>query len=247
MLAYDDLGSGQVIVFLHGLGSRKEAWKPQHVLSEQFRLIIPDLRGHGETKLDTDFTMENYAKDVIELLDYLEIRHAYFCGLSLGGMVAQEIYKQKPHMVLGLILANTTSYVPTYLANKIINKTGKAVKEYSQEQIVEYIARKNIYDNDYLEEAKEAFLIRDCFVESAKAPIGVNYYPILLSIRKPTLLISSLYDQVLPIINQYYMRCYLPFSSRIEYLKSGHLSNVEQKEKFNSIILDFMKKELVIC
>jgi pimeloyl-ACP methyl ester carboxylesterase len=246
MLAYNDLGSGTTIVMLHGLGSRKEAWKPQHVLSEQFRLIIPDLRGHGETKLDTDFTMENYAKDVIELLDSLKIKCAYFCGLSLGGMVAQEIYKHRPSMVLGLILANTTSYVPTYLANKIINKTGKAVKEYSQEQIVEYIARKNVNDDSYLEEAREAFLIRDCFVESAKAPVGVNYYPTLLSIRKPTLLISSLYDQVLPIINQYYMKCALPFSSRIEYLRSGHLSNVEQKEQFNSIILDFMKKELVI-
>lgn len=246
MLAYDDLGNGTVIVMLHGLGSRKEAWKPQHVLSEHFRLIIPDLRGHGETELDTDFTMENYAKDVIELLDSLEVKHAYFCGLSLGGMVAQEIYKHRPEMVLGLILANSTSYVPTYLARKIIAKTGKAVKEHSQEQIVEYIARKNIHDDSFLEEAKEAFLIRDCFVESAKAPVGVNYFPTMLSVRKPVVLISGIYDQVLPIINQYYMKCVCPFSTRIEYLRSGHLSNIEQKEKFNSIIFDFMRKELVI-
>lgn len=246
MLAYNDLGNGQAIIFLHGLGSRKEAWKPQYVLAEHFRLIMPDLRGHGETELDTDFTMKNYAKDVIELLDSLEVKHAYFCGLSLGGMVAQEIYKHRPKMVLGLILANTTSYVPTYLAEKIVDKTGKAIENYSREQIIEYMAKKNIANDSYLEEAKEAFLIRDCFVESAKAPIGINYFPTLLSIRKPVLLISGLYDQVLPIINQYYMKCALPFNSRIEYLQSGHLSNLEQKEQFNSIILDFMKKELVI-
>lgn len=246
MLAYDDLGNGTVIVMLHGLGSRKEAWKPQHVLSEQFRLVIPDLRGHGETEIDTDFTMENYALDVIELLEHLEIKSAYFCGLSLGGMVAQEIYKHRPKMVLGLILANSTSYVPTYLARKIINKTSKAIEEYSKEQIIEYMAKKNVYNDDYLEEAKEAFLIRDCFIESAKAPVGVNYFPTLLSVRKPVVLISGLYDQVLPIINQYYMKCVCPFSTRVEYLKSGHLSNIEQSEKFNSIILDFMKKELVI-
>jgi pimeloyl-ACP methyl ester carboxylesterase len=52
--------------------------------------------------MSDDITIENMAKDVIELLD----ESAYICGLSLGGIVAQEIYKQAPDKVKGLILAN---------------------------------------------------------------------------------------------------------------------------------------------
>ncbi|WP_071393168.1 alpha/beta fold hydrolase [Bacillus tuaregi] len=93
MLAYHDIGSGIPLVLIHGLGSRKEAWKPQYELAARYRLIIPDLRGHGETSFNDSFTMQNFAKDIRNLIEYLRIPDAFICGLSLGGMVAQELYK----------------------------------------------------------------------------------------------------------------------------------------------------------
>ena len=89
---------------------------PQHELANRYRLVIPDLRGHGETEMNEGITVKNFALDIIELLEYLEIPSAFICGLSLGGIVAQELYKQRPDLVKGLILSNTTSYVPGYIS-----------------------------------------------------------------------------------------------------------------------------------
>jgi 3-oxoadipate enol-lactonase len=128
MLSYNDLGTGTPIVLIHGLGSKKEAWIPQHELANRYRLIIPDLRGHGETIMNEDLTIKNFALDIINLLEYLKISSAFICGLSLGGIVAQELYKQRPEIVRGLILSNTTSYIPFFLANGIIHLSNQLLQ-----------------------------------------------------------------------------------------------------------------------
>lgn len=240
MLAYTDIGSGKALVLIHGLGSRKEAWTPQRILAEKFRLIILDLRGHGETELDEDISMKNFALDVINLLKHLGIERAHICGISLGGMVAQEIYKQQPDMVEGLILANTTSYIMPCFANILVEKTRIFLKDGSKDDLVSVIAKESINNQEYIQEAKDAFIIRDSYIESAKAPIGINYFPTLATIDKPILLISGKHDSVVPMFNQSLMYWFSQFGKRIEYLESGHLSNIEQKEKFNNLIIDFI-------
>ena len=73
-------GEGIPVVFIHGLGSRKEAWIPQHELANKYRLVIPDLRGHGETEMNEGITLKNFALDVIELLEHLDIPQHLYVG-----------------------------------------------------------------------------------------------------------------------------------------------------------------------
>ncbi len=239
MLKYNDLGSGMPVVFIHGLGSRKEAWVPQHELANKYRLVIPDLRGHGETEMNEGITVKNFALDVIELLEHLEIPAAFICGLSLGGIVAQELYRQRPDLVKGLILSNTTSYVPSILANKIINENTKLLQK-SDQDLVDAIVTKGLYDIVYKDEAKKAFHIRDTYLESAKAPIGINYFSLLPSIRKPVLLIGSTHDKVTPSVNIYIMKSLIRQAQSAILKNTGHLSNIEQKELFNKYVTDFI-------
>lgn len=237
MLAYDDLGSGDVIVLIHGLGSRKEYWGPQYELAQNYRLIIPDLRGHGGTKNDKNITIQNFAKDIVHLLEYLKIDQAYFCGLSLGGIVAQELYKQRPDMVNGLILANTASYIPFWLASGILFN---AMENYRKKDFIAQVAKRGLYNKSFAEEAMKGFLIRSCYMEAAKAPVGINYTPVLLGITKPVLLIGGTHDKVTPLINMCYMQFFLKDPKKL-VLDSGHLSNFEQREKFNSGIHCFIQ------
>lgn len=239
MLKYNDLGTGIPVVFIHGLGSRKEAWIPQHELANRYRLVIPDLRGHGETEMNEGLTVKNFALDIIELMESLDIPSAFICGLSLGGIVAQELYKQRPDLVRGLILCNTTSYIPAILANKIINESSKLLKK-SEYDLVEHIVTKGLYDTVYKEEAKKAFYIRDTYLESAKAPIGINYFSLLPSIRKPVLLIGSTHDKVTPFANIYIMKALIRQANSAILKNTGHLSNIEQKELFNKYVTDFI-------
>jgi 3-oxoadipate enol-lactonase len=240
MLAYKDIGKGIPIVMIHGLGSKKEAWWPQHELANQFRLILPDLRGHGETALDQDLSVKNFALDVIHLLDYLHIPSAFICGLSLGGIVAQEIYRQQPEKVSGLILANTTSYIPTLTYNSIRYSHG--LIQHDKQRLLTLIVKNSLYNHAYQEEAKEIFHLRDTYIQCAKAPVGINYYHVLPTIKKPVLLIGSTHDRVTPLINLVTMRYFIRDSQTVYFNHTGHLSNLEKKEPFNQAISDFLKK-----
>ncbi|MBZ5751644.1 MULTISPECIES: alpha/beta fold hydrolase [Metabacillus] len=239
MLSYNDLGTGTPIVLIHGLGSKKEAWIPQHELANRYRLIIPDLRGHGETIMNEDLTIKNFALDIINLLEYLKISSAFICGLSLGGIVAQELYKQRPEIVRGLILSNTTSYIPFFLANGIIHLSNQLLQT-DQQKLIDQIVKAALYDNSYQKEARKAFHIRDTYIKSAKAPIGINYYSFLPFIKKPVLLIGSTHDKVTPSINIYLMKLFIRDARLSIFRNTGHLSNIEKKDLFNKHLHDFI-------
>ncbi|AZV43608.1 beta-ketoadipate enol-lactone hydrolase [Peribacillus asahii] len=238
MLSYTELGKGTPVVFLHGLGSNSKAWIPQHELSDKYRLIAVDLRGHGSTEINYNLTVKNFASDIIKLLEHLDIQSAVICGLSLGGIVAQEVYKQRPDMVLGLILANTCSYVPPILAYGIVKESERHIRDGT---LIDHVLDRGLHNQAYREEARNAFLIRDTYLESANAATGLNYFPLLHKIRVPTLLIGSTNDKVTPVINTYTMRMFIKNVRSVILSDTGHLSNIEQSEKFNQSIREFME------
>lgn len=238
MLSYTDIGHGTPLVLIHGLGQTKLAWERQHSLSSKYRLIIPDLRGHGETKIDGEITIKNFAKDVIELLEYLKIKKAYICGLSLGGIVAQEIDRQRSDMIRGLILSNTTSYVPPFALALV----WEASQNYRKSGFIKAVADRGLYNKDYLEESMNTFEITDSYIDCAKAPIGISYYLHLMTVNKPILLIGAENDMVTPLINMY-MTESVCRNVEVKVLKEcGHLSNIEKYKEFNKIIKKFIDK-----
>ncbi|WP_428910198.1 alpha/beta fold hydrolase [Niallia sp. Krafla_26] len=241
MIVYQDIGKGIPIVFIHGLGSKKEAWEPQHELASHYRLIIPDIRGHGETAIDRDITVKNFALDIIHLLDYLQIPSAYICGLSLGGIIAQEIFWQRPEKVSGLILANTTSYIPVLLSYHSIQRS-KQLMMHSKERLRTRIVQTALYNQSFKEEALNGFQIRDTYIDCAKAPIGINYFSILPIIHKPVLLIGGRHDRVTPFLNMVMMGNLIRHSQTILFENTGHLSNIEQKEAFNEAVDQFLQR-----
>jgi pimeloyl-ACP methyl ester carboxylesterase len=240
MLNYIDIGSGKPLILIQGLGQRYDkAWQPQYELAEKYRLIIPSLRGHFGSDIDEDITVENMASDIIELLEErLHIESAFVLGLSLGGIVAQELYKQRPDMVEGLILSNTTFLIPSIFVNSIVKESEKLFYE-DKNKLIEQIANKGLRDKSYIQEAINTFYLRDTYLESAKSGMDRNYINTLLQINKPTLLIGSTWDEVTPTYNTFMMKWIIK-SSEISILNSGHLSNIECREQFNNRIREFI-------
>lgn len=113
-IPYLRMGAGEPLVFIHGLGEVKEGWSSQFEFAEKYDLIIPDLRGHGEYLTNEEISIPNFAHDVICLLKGLGLKSAHICGLSMGGMVAQEIYRQAPDMCRSLVLVSTFHYAPKH-------------------------------------------------------------------------------------------------------------------------------------
>src|ERR671910_2963832 len=98
---------GQTVVLLHGATLDHRAWAPQvEALQDRFRLVVPDLRAHGESTGSFDF--EAAVGDVFALLDALPAGRVVLVGLSLGGNLAQEVVRRAPERVPALVVADAT-------------------------------------------------------------------------------------------------------------------------------------------
>src|SRR5438093_13182896 len=103
---YEEHGSGEPLLLIMGLGANAEGWYGQvPAFSREFRLIAFDNRGAGRSeKPNEPYTMRQLADDAAGLLDALEIGSAHVFGVSLGGMIAQELVLSHPPRVRALVL-----------------------------------------------------------------------------------------------------------------------------------------------
>lgn len=105
-VAYVDEGRGEVLLLLHGMAGSSQTWRSViKPLSRQFRVIAPDLPGHGEsTKPRSDYSLGAFAALLRDLLDELGVSRATIVGHSLGGGVAMQLLYQHPDYAQRLIL-----------------------------------------------------------------------------------------------------------------------------------------------
>lgn len=110
-IAYDDSGSGPVIVFAHCLGGSRAIWAPLIArLHDRYRCIAYDLRGQGDSETTPGpYSMAQLAADGLELLDALAVERCVFAGVSMGGMVAQQLALLAPQRLSALILADAAA------------------------------------------------------------------------------------------------------------------------------------------
>lgn len=111
---YEEYGAGKPLLLLHGFGGCSQNWHPFTAkLSEHYRLIIVDLRGHGHSTNPTDrFTHREAARDVYLLLEKLGINHFSAMGMSSGGMTLLHMATSQPGHIDSMVLISTTSYFP---------------------------------------------------------------------------------------------------------------------------------------
>lgn len=233
------------MLLIHGLGNRIELWEPQFMLSEHFRLIIPELRGHGESPITEGLTVENFADDILDLLDNLGVDSVHICGFSLGGIIAQEFYKKNGTRVRSMVLCNTFFYIPTIFALPHHKKSKKMLFEMTSDEYSEKAAKSSIYNIGNLSifaKAHRAFKIRkDSYLEATKAAYGHNYMAVLRKINIPTLIVASKNDRIAPYNVSRFMKFFIPKSQFISFDKTGHLINVEKSAEFNEALMKFLK------
>lgn len=105
-LYYIEEGSGEPLVLIHSGGMSSEEWQ-RHipVLAKNFRVIAPDLQGHGKSPMRGEkLTIHDMARDVLELLDDIGIEHAHVAGSSMGGATALQLTLFEPARVNRLVL-----------------------------------------------------------------------------------------------------------------------------------------------
>ena len=107
----------ETVLLLHSLGTQAAIWESTaEALSSRYRIICPDLRGHGLSDVTPGpYSVESLADDMLALLDALSVAEAHVAGISLGGMVAQSLASRAPQRVRSLTLLDTALSIPPAL------------------------------------------------------------------------------------------------------------------------------------
>jgi len=111
---YEERGSGEPLLLLHGFGGCASEWTPfADALSQDYRVIMVDLRGHGwSTNPANTFTMRQSGEDIAALLDKLGIQKTRAIGISAGGMTLLHLATRHPERVEAMVLIGASTHFP---------------------------------------------------------------------------------------------------------------------------------------
>ena len=250
-MAYTDTGLGRPIVLIHGYPFNRTLWNEQvAALSSSYRVIVPDLRGFGESEAsEGTATMNRMAQDVAELMDHLEIPQAVIAGLSMGGYVALAFYKQFPSRVRALVLADTRAQADTEEAKQTRAQHAEKALAEGMAGIADAMLP-NLLSPDTVSKRPEIVKgVRDMMLKTkpegaAAALRGMaerdDQTSLLSNITVPTLILVGAEDAITPAADSEKMHEAISTSSLVVLENAGHVSNLEQTEEFNQTLMAFL-------
>lgn len=235
-LAYERRGNGTPLVLLHGFPLDHHLWdEVVPLLSDTFELIIPDLRGFGNSStVDSFYAMEDFAADVAALLDQLEIQKAAIVGHSMGGYVALAFARLYPERVTGLGLVSSQA-----LADAPDRKEGryKSAAEVADKGIASVVAAMTpkFTSNERLQEfAKQSMEKQQpaAYIGALKAMAErVDSTPLLSSFDFPVVIVHGDADSLIPIDRAREVKAAIPQAHLTEVSGAGHMPMVESPEQ----------------
>jgi 3-oxoadipate enol-lactonase len=251
-MAYTDSGIGRPVVLIHGYPFNRSLWSEQIIaLSQSYRVIVPDLRGFGETdSTEGPATMNRMAQDVVELMDQLEIPRAVIGGLSMGGYVALAFYKQFPSRVRSLILADTRAQADTEEGKQTRAQQAEKALSEGMAGIADAMLPKLLTPDTVSKRPEIVMHVRDMMLKTkpegaAAALRGMaereDQTPLLSQISAPTLIIVGAEDAITPVADSETMHRAVPDSRLVVLENAGHVSNLERTEQFNDALLEFLR------
>jgi len=265
---YEIKGEGFPLVMIQGLGSSLEWWAPGLIdgLSKMFKLILFDNRGAGRTDVsDKKYTVKLLADDTAGLMDAIGIYRAYILGISMGGMIAQELILSYPQKVEKLILCSTGT---KWCFSQEVSRIFATVTELSQEKLTETILALKLasnFPNDFVRKRplviflftsdfvrKHPALVDRLFSRAAKHPIskegwnrqldaihGFNSHERLKNIKVPTLVLHGRKDVEIPPENALILARSIPNAKLVYLEKSAHCL-VEEMTEVTTILAEFL-------
>ena len=247
-----DVGQGSPILFVHGFPLDHSMWREQVAdLSLDFRCVVPDLRGFGQsTVTEGCVTMEQFADDLAELLDALAITEpVVLCGLSMGGYIAWEFARRHATRLKGLILCDTRAVPdsPEVAANRL--KLADDVVRVGPELVANAMLPKLLSDRESTRRTELKDDLRRVILATdprgiAAASRGMaeraDARPWLAEIGCPALVIVGEQDVISPPAEMSEIAAAIPRATFRVIPEAGHLAPLENPQPVNDAIRSFL-------
>ena len=233
------------LVFLHGVGSDKTVWRNQlDYFGKSRHAVAFDYPGYGESDLARHgLTRRETAEYLIAALNQLKIEKAHLCGLSMGGVIALEIYKQQPELVETLILCNTFAKHPD--GWEIVERSAQflqnhTMREFAAQRVNALLAPNTSTEIHQTVIETMARIDKRSYAWSSPAVWTADYLDLLPKIAVPALVIGGALDQPTPPALSQELAKNIT-NAKLEIIENaGHLSNLDQPEIFNQLIENFL-------
>ncbi len=248
-LFYEVTGDGPPVVLLHPFPLNHSFWTPvAEQLSTRYRLLLPDLRAHGDSDLgEGPATMQKLADDLAALCRQERITKAYFVGVSIGGYLLFEFWRRHRERVGALVLANTRAGAET--ADGTANRLAIAAKVlregtagFIEEMLPKLLSPATLNNRPDIVDAARRMMQKMSADDIAGVQHGMaerpDSVPTLKTINVPTLVIAGEDDSV-PRAEAELMRQHIA-GSRLQVIsRAGHYAALEQPGEFAGLLHGF--------
>lgn len=251
-IGYDDGGSGVPILFVHGFPHDRTLWTPQlQGMTAQARVLAVDLRGFGETTVAPPYSMDQYADDLVGLLDMLHVERAVVAGLSMGGYVAFAMWRRHAKRIRALVLSNTRAGADSDEAKERRRSLMALARAQGSNAVADAMLTGMLGKTT---RARRPEIVNAVHRMISSAPvdgmIGALQAMIdrpdssdtLRTVDVPTLLVTGDEDAIIPIEDVRSMQTAIRGSSLEVITGAGHLSNLERPAAFNHVVSEFLAK-----
>ena len=250
-VAYWMLGDGPPVVLLHPFPVHHEFWLPvAEALSARYRLILPDLRGHGESGIgEGPATMEKHAADIASVMDAAEVGSAPLIGVSIGGYALFEFWRKYRGRAVALALCNTKAPADTpearagrlQAANEVLDR---GTEPFFESMIPKLMGKTTRDMRPDLVDGALRMMRKMSPEDVAQVQRGMAGRPdsveTLKTINVPTLLVTGDEDLMTGVNEAEFMRQQIPDSELRVIPKAGHYAAWEQSQDAIIVLRQFL-------
>jgi 3-oxoadipate enol-lactonase len=245
---FDGPDGAAVVVLSNSLGTNLSMWDTQApALTEKFRVLRYDTRGQGlSTVTPGPYTMDGLGRDVIAILDALKIENAYFCGLSMGGMIGQWLSLNAPNRLKGLVLCNTAARIgsaETWNA-RITNVQERGMAAIATTVVLRWFSENYVKKSPEVVESMRQMLLKappEGYAACCAAIRDVDQREAIARVNVRTLVIAGAQDPVIPPADARFVADKIAGAKYVE-LEAAHLSNIEAAPQFTEALLKFLSE-----
>ena len=252
-MAYDDNGSGPVLLLIHGFPLCRRMWHPQikALVNAGFRVITPDLRGFGESDTpEGPYSMELFADDMVELLDHLGIEKAAVGGMSMGGYILFNLLERYAERVSGACFITTRANADDEAGRERRLALARDVLKFGPQVVADAFEKLLFAEESLVERPKLVGEVYGWMTANDSRGIAggllamrerKDYTPLLGSFNVPALAIGADGDKAAPPDNARTIAAGIPGCRLAIIPYAGHMANLENPGAFNAALLEFLR------